>query len=167
MKEGKCADEDGLTAEHFQNAPLFLFIRVTNLFNLMMRHSFIPEQFRLGFMTPIIKDNQGNHGDVSNYRGITISPIISKIFEHVLKLVFYNHLSTCSYQFGFKKKNSTAHALYCLKESVNYYIDNGSRVFCSFLDASKAFDRLVHLGLFIKLEPKNAKNLPRHRNHLA
>ena len=28
---------------------------------------------------------------------------------------------------------------------------NRSRVFCSFLDASKAFDRLVHSGLFIKL----------------
>ena len=37
---------------------------------------------------------------------------------------------------------------------MNYYINNGSRVFCSFLDASKAFDRLVHSGLFIKLMEK-------------
>ena len=34
---------------------------------------------------------------------------------------------------------------------MNHYIENGSRVFCAFLDASKAFDRLVHAGLFIKL----------------
>ena len=41
--------------------------------------------------------------------------------------------------------------MYYLKETVNHYIDNGSRVFCAFLDASKAFDRLVHSGLFLKL----------------
>ena len=34
---------------------------------------------------------------------------------------------------------------------VEYYVNNGSKVYCSFLDASKAFDRLVHAGLFIKL----------------
>ena len=43
------------------------------------------------------------------------------------------------------------HAIYCLKETVNHYVENGSRVFCAFLDASKAFDRLVHGGLFLKL----------------
>ena len=37
---------------------------------------------------------------------------------------------------------------------MNYYLNNKSRVFCSFLDASKAFDRLVHSGLFLKLMEK-------------
>ena len=41
--------------------------------------------------------------------------------------------------------------MFCLKETINYYIDHGSKVYCSFLDASKAFDRLVHSGLFLKL----------------
>ena len=36
-------------------------------------------------MVPIIKDHSGNPADVGNYRGITISPAISKLFEHVLK----------------------------------------------------------------------------------
>ena len=34
-------------------------------------------------------------------------------------------------------------------------MNNSSRVFCSFLDASKAFDRLVHSGLFLKLIERN------------
>ena len=117
----------------------------------MLQHSFVPNQFRSGFMIPIVKDTHGNHGDSSNYRGITISPISSKIFEHALKIIFSEHLTTSPYQFGFKKKSSTIDSLYCLKECVNYYIENGSHVYCSFLDASKAFDRLVHPGLFIKL----------------
>ena len=121
---------------------------------MMLRHSFVPKEFRSGFMIPIIKDSRGNKADTANYRGITISPILSKLFEHVLKIVFDNFLSTSQYQFGFKKKSSTTHALHSFRETVNYYINNGSRVFCSFLDASKAFDRLVHSGLFIKLMEK-------------
>ena len=75
----------------------------------------------------------------------------SKVFEHVLKNHFSQHLETSSYQYGFKRNSSTMHALFSLKETINYYIDHGSQVYCSFLDASKAFDRLVHSGLFLKL----------------
>lgn len=88
---------------------------------------------------------------MNNYRGITIAPIISKIFEHALRIVFQPFLSTSSYQFGFKRKSSTSLAIYCLKEAINLYTSRGSNVYCSFLDASKAFDRLVHAGLFLKL----------------
>ena len=151
MKGGKCADADGITAEHLHNAPLNFLTRVTSLFNVMLSHAFVPQQFRLGFMIPLIKDQQGNHADINNYRGITISPIISKVMEHVLKIIYFDYLSTSEYQFGFKRNCSTTHALHCLRETVTYYVNNDSRVFCTFLDASKAFDRLVHSGLFIKL----------------
>ena len=63
-------------------------------------------------MIPLVKDTHGNHGDVSNYRGITISLVISKLFEHILRCVFADHLKTSTYQFGFKRKNSTSHALH-------------------------------------------------------
>ena len=151
LKSGKCPDDDGLHAEHFLNAPLILLIKLTSLFNYMLSHAFVPYQFRFGSIIPIIKDKQGNKSDVGNYRGITISPMPSKVFEHVLKIMFSQYLNTSSYQYGFKSGSSTTHALFSLKETINYYIDHGSRVYCSFLDASKAFDRLVHSGLFIKL----------------
>ena len=151
MKGGKCADEDEITVEHLHNAPLNFLVRLSTLFNLMLRHSFVPVQFQRGFMIPLVKDQQGNHADSGNYRGITISPIISKVFEHVLKSAFSDYLVTSQNQFGFKKGSSTSHAIHCLRETVDFYINNGSRVFCTFLDASKAFDRLIHSGLFLKL----------------
>ena len=151
MKSGKCADDDGLHAEHFMNGPLILFIKLTSLFDNMLRHAFVPTDFRFGTITPIVKDRHGIVSDVANYRGITISPMCSKVFEHALRRLFSKYLVTSSYQFGFKGKSSTSHALFCLEETVSYYIDHGSRVYCSFLDASKAFDRLVHAGLFLKL----------------
>ena len=151
LKKGKCCDDDKIPAEHFFNAPLPLFDRLQQLFNYMLHHSFVPSQFQLGTIIPLVKDRQGDLGDMNNYRGIKIAPIISKIFEHVLRLQFMDHLSTSTYQFGFKRKSSTSHAIHSLKESINYYTQSGSNVYCSFLDASKAFDRLVHVGLFLKL----------------
>ena len=151
LKKGKSADDQGLYAEHFFEAPLPLFDRLTVLFNKMLLHGYVPKQFQRGTIVPIVKDRHGNQGDLNNYRGITIAPIISKLFEQVLQTIFQQFLTTSSYQFGFKKKSSTSHAIYCLKEAVNYYTSHGSNVYCSFLDASKAFDRLVHSGLFLKL----------------
>ena len=151
LKKGKTCDDHGVRAEHFFNAPLILFDRLQLLFNQMLQHGFVPAQFRLGTILPLIKDRRGDAGDLNNYRGITIAPIMSKIFEHVLRIQFCDHLSTSSYQFGFKRKSSTSHAIHSLKNSINYYTQRGSNAFCSFLDASKAFDRLVHAGLYIKL----------------
>ena len=159
LKAGKSADDDGISAEHILFAPLTFILELHKLFKAMLTHSFVPIQFSRGTIVPIIKDQQGNRGDVSNYRGITISPIISKIFEHVLKYIFQDFLISCPWQFGFKPKNSTTNALYCLRETVDYYVNNGSRVFCSFLDASKAFDRLIHSGLFLKMIQKGFPKL--------
>ena len=126
-------------------------LRLKTLFNAMLMHGHVPRQFQRGTIVPIVKDQQGDKSDLNNYRGITIAPIISKIFEHVLRILFQPYLSTTSYQFGFKRKSSTSLAIHSLKETINYYTERGSNVYCSFLDASKAFDRLVHAGLFIKL----------------
>ena len=156
LKKGKSSDDDDVSAEHFLNAPFVVFSALQHLFNAMLKHSFVPKQFMLGTIIPILKDHHGNHGDINNYRGITISPIASKIFEHLLSILFTSFLSSSPWQFGFKRKNSTLHAVYCLKETINYYVENGSRVFCAFLDASKAFDRIIHSGLFLKLLEKGA-----------
>ena len=155
MKGGKSSDEDGVVVEHLHHAPVNFLSQVALLFNRMLKHSFVPQQFQRGYMIPLIKDQQGNHSDTNNYRGITISPIISKVFEHVLKNKFSQHLTTSAYQFGFKRNSSTVHALHCFRETVDYYVSNDSRVFSTFLDASKAFDRLIHAGLFVKLISRN------------
>ena len=151
LKKDKCCDDASVSAEHFFYAPIPVLQRITALSNAMLLHGHVPRQFQRGTIVPIVKDQHGDKGDMNNYRGITIEPIISKIFEHVLRIIFQPYLTTSSYQFGFKRKSSTSHAIYCLKETINHYTTNGSNVYCSFLDASKAFDRLVHAGLFLKL----------------
>ena len=155
MKKGKCCDDSAIHAEHIFNAPMQLLRRLECLFNGMLLHGFVPRQFQRGTIVPLVKDRNGDKGDLNNYRGITIAPIISKVFEHALHIVFESSLTTSALQFGFKRKSSTSLAIHCLKETINYYTSHGSNVYCSFLDASKAFDRLVHAGLFTKLLQRN------------
>ena len=56
-----------------------------------------------------------------------------------------------THQFGFKKSHSTGLCTYVLKSTVDYYIKNGSHVFCCFVDFTKAFDYVDYWLLFSKL----------------
>ena len=59
-------------------------------------------------------------------------------------------LGSCDLQFCFKAKRSTAMCSVVLKEVISYYVNNGSSVFCVFLDATKAFDRVQCCSVFDK-----------------
>ena len=52
-------------------------------------------------------------------------------------------------QFGFKSKHSTTLCTTILKEIINYYVRRNSNIYCCFLDASKAFDK-IHFGKLFK-----------------
>lgn len=102
LLKGKSANEDNVLAEYLLYAPLNMLKRLT-LFNQMLKHAFVPNQFCFGFMIPLIKDKQGDPSHIKSYRGITISPIVSKLFEYSLKGVFKDQLTTSAYQFWYLK----------------------------------------------------------------
>ena len=54
-------------------------------------------------------------------------------------------------QFGFKKGSSCGHAIHTVRKVVDYYVNGGSTVNVCLLDLSKAFDKMNHSALFIKL----------------
>jgi hypothetical protein len=64
---------------------------------------------------------------------------------------FARYFTTSDHQFGFKKHLSCQHAIYCVRNVVESYVDNQSTVNICALDLSKAFDRVNHFALFIKL----------------
>ena len=54
-------------------------------------------------------------------------------------------------QFSFKKGHSTDMCIYVLKEIIGYFKCRNMSVFVTFLDASKAYDKIDHWQLFKKL----------------
>jgi len=54
-------------------------------------------------------------------------------------------------QFGFKKGSSCDHAIYYVRNVVEHYVAGGSTVNVCLLDLSKAFHKMVHSALYLKL----------------
>ena len=64
---------------------------------------------------------------------------------------FENNNMLYKYQFGFRKKHSTSHAIITLVERVSKALDTGKYVVGVFLDLKKAFDTVDHSILLNKL----------------
>ena len=120
------------------------------LFNGMIQHSYVPTDFLHGVITPIVKDTKGDLADTANYRGITLSILPAKLFEFALQTKLSRFLKTDDFQFGFKQKTSSSHALFILQSTIEHFTSHGSKVYVAFLDCTKAFDRISHDGLFLK-----------------
>ena len=66
-------------------------------------------------------------------------------------LKFEDNLKFSDLQFGFKPKVGCATAIYTLRSIVNYFTSNGSTLTLCALDISKAFDKVDHYALYMKL----------------
>lgn len=156
MKKGKAAGLDGLTSEHLKYSHPILAVVICKLFNLFVSHSHIPEIFGLSYTVPIPKcDGRKKSLTVDDFRGISISPVLSKLFELCVLDRYGDYFGTSDYQFGFKKHTSCSHVVYSVRNVIDHYVSNGSTINVCTLDLSKAFDRMNHYVLFTKLIERN------------
>ena len=103
-------------------------------------------------IVPIVKNKCGNLSNSNNYRPITIATITSKVLESLILVKCEEFLYTSDNQFGY---HSTEFCIYTLQEYIEFYKRRNTTVFVTFLDASKAFDRIDHWRLFTKLIDKH------------
>lgn len=151
QKAGKAVGLDGLAMEAFIFGGSRVRVHLCILFNLFLRHGYVPNQFMKSVIVPLVKCKTGDLSDINNYRAIAISTAISKLFENVL-LTHVKCSDDCdAYQFGFTSGCSTSLCTNVFKRTVECYTQGGSHVFASFLDFSKAFDRVSYWKLFHKL----------------
>jgi len=92
LRVGKAAGLDRLTADHILFSHPSLIIQLHTLFNLCMKHGCVPSQFGQGIVIPLVSDKHGDLCDSDNYRGITVSCVISKLLEHCLMNKYGSYL---------------------------------------------------------------------------
>ena len=148
LKPNKSDGNIGLSSDYFVHACTDFYEHVALLFSGLLIHGFVPEMMLCSTVIPIPKGKQCNITNSDNYRGIALSSIFGKVFDLIILNRYSDDLTSCDLQFGFKENRSTDMCTMVLKESVSYYVNNGSSVFCTFLDASKAFDRVAYCQLF-------------------
>ena len=154
MKNNKTPGYDGICSEHIKYGGTQLLVHLCLLFNAMIADSFVPADFCFGIIVPLSKDKHGDATKLDMYRGVTFSSSVSKLFESVLVNIFGDSIQSSELQFRVKKNNGCCHAIFTFNESVRYFMKNGSRAHCVALDAAKAFDKVLHSGLFYKMISK-------------
>ena len=123
------------------------------IINTSFKTGKFPDVLKIVKVIPIHKG--GSTEDVNNFRPISLLSVFDKIMEKLVHKRLYeflelNHL-LFENQFGFRKHNSTVHALLQITEQIKETIEKG-KVGCGiFIDLRKAFDTVNHKILFRKL----------------
>ena len=138
----------GLQSDNFVNAGDDLHVHLAMLLTGCFMHGYVPDELCGSSIIPIPKGNNSDRSDSNNYRGISLSSIVCKIIDLILLSRYSDLLCTSELQFGFKSKMSTSMCTSIIKEVVSYYNSNCSSVYCTLLDATKAFDRVNYCKLF-------------------
>ena len=125
-----------------------------SLFNLILKTGNVPEEWTIGKIKPIYK-NKGDALDSSNYRSIIILSCLGKLFTAVLNDRLCSFLEDNNLlnenQAGFRKHHSTTDHIFTLYSLIELLKHGKKKLFCCFVDFSKAFDSIWRVVLWKKL----------------
>ena len=149
LKSSKSDGDTGFNSNHLIHGTHRLYTMLCLLFNSMLTHGYYPKELVKSTIISIPKDKSISLSKSTNYRGISLFNSINKLFDYVIIDLCGDTLLTSEMQFGLKPKHSTTLCTTVLKEIINYYVRRNSNIYCCFLDASKAFDK-IHFGKLFK-----------------
>jgi hypothetical protein len=124
------------------------------IFNKCFQHQDIPKTWKSANVTPVFK--KGNRSDPANYRPISLTSILCKMFEHIITSNLATFLEQNNLfnkdQFGFRKNRSCELQLLRVIQDLSLILDKKEEADLVFLDFSKAFDKVSHALLVHKLK---------------
>src|ERR1700755_314247 len=116
------------------------------LFRLCHSTSTFPSCWKHALIQPVPK--KGNPSKPSNYHPISLTSVLSKVFESILNRKIWKHLNSSNLisdrQYGFRKKRSTGDLLSLLSDSWSSALRHFGESFAVALDISKALHRVWH-----------------------
>ena len=117
------------------------------IFRSILEESVFPDDWKKSNVVPIYKRDSKNL--IKNYRPISLLPIFSKIFERLIFNSLFNYFIQnklfTEYQSGFIP--GVTHEIY-----TSFDCNPPQYIRGTFLDISKAFDKVWHKGLIFKLK---------------
>ena len=154
LKNNKSSGLDSIRNEMIKSGANILLPCLNKLFNLIFSSGHYPSAWAKGYISPIFKT--GDNSNPDNYRGITITSNIGKLFNIVLNSRLDTFLEENkiidNVQIGFTKNARTSDHMFVMKSLIDKCINvNGGKLYSCFVDFRKAFDSVIHPGLQVKL----------------
>lgn len=154
LKNSDSKDIYGLSVNILKLIKNEIISPLTKLINLSIQTCIFPDELKLAAVLPLYK--KGDVKEPGNYRPISILPVVSKIFEKLMKSkiasFFENNSLFCVEQFGFRAGRSTCGALLDFVEFSVACFESGDFAGAVFCDISRAFDCIDHNLLLQKLK---------------
>ena len=144
---------DGVSIILLQKCSSVLAGPLRLLWTKSLREGTVPESLKFGLVTAIFKS--GDKSDPKNYRPITMSSHISKVFERVIikrltayldKLGIFNEG-----QHGFRSGRSTTSQLLEHIQKIVHILEEDITADVVYLDFAKAFDKVDHEIILLKI----------------
>ncbi len=154
LKRGKAVGHDQLPAEVLRMASSGLRRALVVVFNRLLELTVWPTEWWYGLIVPIAKPG-ADRSNPNDYRGITVLPVLSKLFESVINeriAAFLERTSALSdLQGGFRSDRSTLDQLFLLNEAIGQSREQGRPLYLAFLDVTKAYDKCWRDGLAMRM----------------
>lgn len=151
LNKNKGKGPDGIPAIFYINCAQSLAVPLCRIFNTSLACGQFPDKWKKSFILPIFKS--GSRCDVKNYRGVSITSTIAKLFESLVTNALTNHFCTyiSVYQHAYMKGRSTTTNLVQFVHTTNLTLTKNKQLDVIYTDFSKAFDRVDHSCLIRKL----------------
>jgi len=153
LKVDKCPGLDEIHPKMLFELRKHISEPLANFFNQSLESGVVPVDWKDAGVTPLFK--KGKKSDVQNYRPVSLTCVVCKIMESILKDVILDHLEKHKLirdsQHGFTRGRSCLTNLLEFLEEVTLNLDEGRPVDVIYLDFSKAFDKVPYQRLFKKL----------------
>ena len=154
MTNTAASGSDGLCIRVFKAAFPVVGVVILDIVNACITRAEIPTSWKHSLVHPIFKT--GSPSDPSNFRPISIIPVIMKLVERLVQgqlyhYLSYNHLLSPS-QHGFRPRHSTETALTTVTDRILTATDGGQITLLCLIDLSKCFDVIDHKILLRKLQ---------------
>ena len=154
MKDNKSPGVDGIPPKLLMETVEQISIPLARVFNLSLKEGVVPFEWNEANIIPLFK--KGSRNKSENYRPVSLTSVICKLLERLIKdhMVEFlvKHKLLNSSQHGFLKARSCLTNMLCFLEEITKWIDVGSPVDIIYLDFQKAFDKVPHQRLLLKLK---------------
>lgn len=150
-KNNKSPGIDGITNELLKNGGDCLQNTILVMFQKFIALEKTPNEWNRGIIVPIFK--KGDRKDLNNYRGISLTSCVAKIFNRIIAMSiskFLENSNTLSeVQGGFRSAHRCEDHIFTLKSIAACRLVEGKKTFMAFLDFRKAFDSVWREGLLL------------------